>query len=51
MTVRVIKKLKKDSFNPWKVHIEAILIKNRLWKYINGENTKPEKCTAVEIAT
>ena len=33
--------LGKDNFDTWKLHIEALLIKNDAWVYVNGSKPKP----------
>lgn len=37
-----IDKLTKDNYDTWKLHVEAILVKNDLWCYVNGSRVKPE---------
>ncbi|GJQ74413.1 hypothetical protein Trydic_g21284 [Trypoxylus dichotomus] len=34
--------LNKDNFDTWKIHMEALLIKNDGWNYVNGNIKKPE---------
>ena len=34
--------LGKDNFDTWKLQIEALLIKNDTWVYVNGGRPKPE---------
>lgn len=36
-----IEPLSKDNYDTWKMQIEALMIKNDLWEYVNGENTLP----------
>jgi len=36
-----IEKLNKDNFDTWKLQIEAVLIKNDHWDYVNGKLLKP----------
>ncbi|KAK9751402.1 Zinc knuckle [Popillia japonica] len=33
--------LNKDNYDTWKMQLEALLIKNEKWIYVNGECTKP----------
>ncbi|CAK9800955.1 Retrovirus-related Pol polyprotein from transposon TNT 1-94 [Anthophora plagiata] len=42
-----IEKLNSENYDFWKLQIEAILTKNDLWEYVNGEKPKP---TADEAA-
>lgn len=37
-----IEVLSKDNYDTWKIHVEALLIKNDLWSYVCGEKQKPE---------
>lgn len=37
-----IEKLCKDNFETWKLQIEAILIKNDHWSYVDGSNKQPK---------
>lgn len=37
-----IEKLNKENFDTWKLQMEAILIKNYYWSYVNGTNERPE---------
>ena len=37
-----IKSFGKDNYDTWKFHMEALLIKNDAWSYVNGESVKPE---------
>lgn len=47
MAVNVqIDKLSKDNYDAWKLSMEAILIKNELWSYVNGEKIYPPEDTA-----
>ncbi|XP_026673182.1 uncharacterized protein LOC113464877, partial [Ceratina calcarata] len=34
--------LNKDNYDTWMIQMEAILIKNDAWAYVNGEKVKPE---------
>jgi hypothetical protein len=47
-----IEPLGKDNFDTWKIQIEALLIKNDSWKYVNGTIPKskepPEAVTTWE---
>lgn len=36
-----IETLGKENFDTWKIQMQAILIKNDLWDYVNGECVKP----------
>lgn len=40
-TVR-IELLNKDNYDTWKIQMQAILIKNEAWAYVNGQKAKPE---------
>lgn len=42
-----IELLGRSNFDTWKIQIEALLIKNDLWNYVNGDIKKPQN--AVEI--
>lgn len=44
-----IEKLNKENYDTWKLHMEAILIKNDLWEYVDGTCNKPQ--AAAEIPT
>lgn len=37
-----IELLSKKNFDTWKIQIEALLIKNDAWIYVNGDTVKPE---------
>jgi len=37
-----IELLSKDNYDTWKLQVEALLTKNDLWEYVNGEKVKPE---------
>ena len=37
-----IETLGKDNFDSWKIQIEAILVKNELWDYVNGYVQHPD---------
>jgi hypothetical protein len=43
-----IEKLDKDNYDSWKLQIEAILIKNDHWNYVNGKEQKPAEGTEEE---
>lgn len=34
--------LNRDNYDTWKIHMEAMLIKNDEWDFVNGTNVKPE---------
>src|SRR5436190_5413239 len=36
-----IETLGRENFDTWKIQIEALLIKNYLWEYVNGTKEKP----------
>lgn len=36
-----IEKLGKENFDTWKLQMEAILVKNDFWSYVNGTNVRP----------
>ncbi|KAH0818705.1 hypothetical protein GEV33_004086 [Tenebrio molitor] len=38
-----IEPLGKENFDTWKIQIEALLIKNDSWKYVNGSIPKPKE--------
>lgn len=38
-----IEPLCKDNYETWKLHVEALLIKNDLWEYVSGEKPLPEE--------
>lgn len=33
--------LSKDNYEAWKIHVEALLIKNDLWEYVSGDKPIP----------
>lgn len=37
-----IELLSKDNYDTWRIQMEALLIKNKSWGYVNGKNKKPE---------
>lgn len=37
-----IETLNKDNFDTWKIQMEALLIKNDAWAFVNGSKVKPE---------
>ncbi|KMQ88472.1 retrovirus-related gag-pol polyprotein [Lasius niger] len=37
-----IELLNKENFDTWKIQMEALLVKNDAWSYVNGETVKPE---------
>jgi len=37
-----IEPLGKDNFDTWKIQMQALLVKNDSWKYVNGTHLKPE---------
>ncbi|CAK9813843.1 Retrovirus-related Pol polyprotein from transposon TNT 1-94 [Anthophora plagiata] len=41
-TTMKIEFLNKENFDTWKIQMEALLIKNDAWDYVNGEKKKPE---------
>ena len=36
-----IELLNKDNYDTWRIHVEALLVKNDTWKYVSGEEAKP----------
>ena len=34
--------LEKDNYETWRMQMEAVLVKNELWQYVNGKLVKPE---------
>lgn len=40
-TFPYIEKLSKENFDTWRMQMEAILIKNDHWSYVNGELKEP----------
>lgn len=38
-----IELLSKDNYDTWSMQVEALLIKNDVWDYVNGINVKPEQ--------
>lgn len=34
--------LSRDNYDTWKIHMKAVLIKNSVWKYVDGTKVKPE---------
>lgn len=45
-----IEKLKKDNYDTWKLQIEAVLIKNDKWGFVDGTEVKPPAEDAVATA-
>ena len=46
--------LSKDNFDTWRIHAQALLIKNDMWEYVSGKHIRPELTpnpTALETAT
>ncbi|CAK9819171.1 Retrovirus-related Pol polyprotein from transposon TNT 1-94 [Anthophora quadrimaculata] len=41
-TTMRIESLNKENFDTWKIEMEALLIKNDAWDYVNGERETPE---------
>lgn len=39
-TIR-IEALQKENYDTWKIQMEALLIKNDAWNYVNGTSVKP----------
>ena len=37
-----IETLNKENYDTWKMQMEALLIKNDAWSYVNGDTVKPE---------
>jgi len=37
-----IEALNKENYDTWRMHMEALLIKNDLWQYVSGDAVKPE---------
>ena len=37
-----IQLLNKENYDTWKLQMQAILVKNDLWEYVNGTKVKPE---------
>ncbi|XP_039308187.1 uncharacterized protein LOC120358338 [Solenopsis invicta] len=37
-----IEALNKENYDTWRMHMEALLIKNDSWQYVNGDIVKPE---------
>lgn len=46
-----IESLNKENYDTWKMQVEALLIKNDAWRYVNGDNKMPtgEEATADAI--
>lgn len=44
-----IEKLNRDNYDTWCLHIEAILVKNDLWGYVDGTTLKPSETGAATI--
>lgn len=40
--IRRFESLNKDNYDTWKMFMEALLVKNDLWQYVNGTSVKPE---------
>lgn len=39
-TIR-IETLHKENYDTWKIQMEALLVKNDAWAYVNGTNERP----------
>ena len=37
-----IELLNKNNYDTWKLQMQAVLVKNDLWEFVNGTNVKPE---------
>jgi len=37
-----IEALNNENYDTWRMHMEALLIKNDSWQYVNGDTVKPE---------
>lgn len=48
MNVHRMELLARDNYDTWKIHMQAILIKNGLWKHVSGERPKPTGEAAIE---
>lgn len=42
-----IEKLNKENYRTWKIQMEAILVKNDLWEYVDGTAPRPTSTTDV----
>ncbi|CAL1680763.1 unnamed protein product [Lasius platythorax] len=40
--VRRFETLNKENYDTWKMFMEALLVKNDMWQYVNGTKVKPE---------
>lgn len=38
--------LNKENYDRWKIQMEALLIKNDAWGYVNGQKSKPAASSA-----
>ncbi|KAG5323079.1 POLX protein, partial [Pseudoatta argentina] len=38
-----IEALNKDNYDNWKMQMEALLVRNHAWQYVNGACPKPER--------
>lgn len=36
-----IETLNKENYDTWKMQMEALLVKNDAWSYVNGQSKKP----------
>jgi len=37
-----IEALNRENYDTWKIHMEALLVKNDAWGYVSGVKVKPE---------
>lgn len=44
-----IEPLNADNYDTWKLHMRAVLIKNDLWAYVNGNNECPADRAAAAL--
>ena len=46
-----IEKLSKDNYDTWRQQIEAILVKNDHWDFVDGSNVKPAEVALLADAS
>lgn len=45
-----IQALLKDNYDTWKIQMEALLVQKKLWKYAEGNSTRPTDASGNEEA-
>lgn len=50
MSVIKICELKRDNYDSWKIHAQAMMVKNGVWGYVDGTNLIPPSLTGADAA-